>query len=166
MADITALILDDHEWFRRQFAALDDARTPEELTAVWAPLATRLDTHADAEEHVFYPHLLKQGEDDPVEETDDAIRDHNHIRKAVDDAAKVRVGSDEWWTAVDKAREENSEHLAEEEDGPLKDFRRTATLEQRDQLAQEWLAFWAAHPEGKGVDTSQKDPEEYVEENS
>lgn len=165
-ADITALILDDHEWFRRQFAALDDARTPEEMSAVWQPLATRLDTHADAEEHLFYPRLLRQGEDDPVEETDDAVRDHNHIRAAVARAANAEVGSDEWWAAVDKAREENSEHLAEEEDGPLKDFRRHATWAQRAELAEQWIAFYAAHPHGRGVQTGQVDPDDYVEENS
>ena len=48
MADITALIMDDHEWFRRQFALLDDASTPEQLTAIWQPLAQRLETHATA----------------------------------------------------------------------------------------------------------------------
>ena len=46
MADITALIMDDHEWFRRQFALLDDASTPEQLSAIWQPLARRLETHA------------------------------------------------------------------------------------------------------------------------
>ena len=87
--DITSLIMDDHEWFRRQFAALDDADGPEELAAVWEPLATRLDTHAQAEETVFYPALLKKGdEEDAEEETDDAIRDHNKIKDAVADARK------------------------------------------------------------------------------
>ncbi len=165
-ADITSLILDDHEWFRRQFAALDDARTPDRLAAVWAPLAARLDTHADAEEHVFYPHLLELGEDDPVDETDDAVRDHNHIRAAIDAAKAAEVGSDAWVAAVDKAREENSEHLAEEEDGPLRDFRRHATRELRAELAQQWIAFYAAHPGGRGVDTSQKDPEQFIRDHS
>jgi hypothetical protein len=163
--DITSLIMDDHEWFRRQFAALDDARTPEELAAVWEPLATRLDTHADAEEQIFYPLLLKQGTDDPEDETEDAVHDHNEIREAIEKARKAEVGSDEWVAAVDKAREENSEHLAEEEDGPLKDFRKHATREQRAELAQQWVAFYADHPGGRGVDTEGKDPQQYVEEN-
>ncbi|MEO7979616.1 MAG: hemerythrin domain-containing protein [Sporichthyaceae bacterium] len=165
-ADITALILDDHEWFRRQFAALDDARTPEELSAVWEPLATRLDTHADAEEQIFYPRLLLQGEDDPKDETEDAVHDHNEIREAVEKARAAKVGSDDWYAAVDKAREENSEHLAEEEDGPLRDFRKNATREQRAELAQQWIAFYAAHPAGRGVDTTPKDPAQYIEDNS
>ena len=60
MADITDLIFEDHEWFRRQFFYLDEAKTVEEMTAIWEPLATRLDTHADAEERIFYPALLQE----------------------------------------------------------------------------------------------------------
>ena len=39
MPDITALTFDDHEWFRRRFAMLDDVREPQDLKAVGAPLA-------------------------------------------------------------------------------------------------------------------------------
>ena len=81
MADITDLIFEDHQWFRRQFFYLDEAKTVEEMTAIWEPLATRLDTHADAEERIFYPALLKKS-DDPDDETEDAIGDHNKIRDA------------------------------------------------------------------------------------
>ena len=115
MPDITALIMDDHEWFRRQFAALDDAREPADLDAIWGPLAVRLDTHAEAEETIFYPRLLKKADEDG-EETEDAIKDHNKIRDAVADAGRFVTGSHDWFEAVGRARTENSEHLAEEED--------------------------------------------------
>ena len=76
MDDITALILDDHHAFRVGFARLDDAKTGEELRALWEPLALHLEIHADAEEQILYPHLLVDaGGDEAVEETDDAIRD-------------------------------------------------------------------------------------------
>jgi hypothetical protein len=52
--DITTLILDDHAWFRRQFAALDELQArdsdPRELARLWEPLAARLDVPALAEE--------------------------------------------------------------------------------------------------------------------
>ncbi|MGU3431916.1 hemerythrin domain-containing protein [Actinomycetes bacterium M1A6_2h] len=165
-ADITSLIMDDHEWFRRAFARLDDARTKEELAAVWGPLGERLDTHAQAEEEVFYPSLLKKGSDAAEAETDDAIGDHNKIRDAVAKAAECEVGSHEWYEAVGTARSENSEHLAEEEDEVLPDFRKNAPRELRAELAQRWIAFYAAHPGGKGIDTSDRDPEKYIEEHS
>ncbi len=167
MADIIALITEDHEWLRRRFFLLDDARTTEELTAVWEPLATRLDTHAQAEEEVFYPVLLKVGEaGDPEDETDDAIGDHNSIRDAVRKARGLEVGTHEWFEAVGEARTENGEHLDEEEREALPDFIKSSTLQQRHDLAMAWLAFYAAHPGGRGVDDTDKDPAAYIEQNS
>ena len=168
MADIIDLIYQDHHWFRRYFLLLDGCTSTEELAAVWEPLATRLDTHAQAEEDVFYPALLKDGGDggDPEDEAEDAITDHNEIRDAVRASREHDVDSDGWWEAVNKAREENGEHLEEEEREALTDATKSHTLEQRHDLAMQWLIFYAQHPAGKGVDETNKDPEDYIEENS
>lgn len=165
MADITDLIFEDHQWFRRQFFYLDDAKTKAELTAIWEPLATRLDTHADAEEQIFYPALLRKS-DDPEDETVDAIDDHNKIRDAVALARRHEVGTDEWFEAVAQARKENGEHLDEEEREGLPDFRKHASASVKHDLAMKWLRFQYEHPLGQGVDERDKDPREYVEENS
>jgi hypothetical protein len=162
--DITALILDDHAAFRRAFARLDDARTEAELLAVWDPLAVHLDIHAEAEEVILYPYLLKRSGSDTEEETDDAIKDHNKIREAVAEARTRPVGSDDWWSAVWRARRENSEHLAEEEDGALADFRRTASQELRAELGASWLTFYGEHPNGRGLIFRNRDPESYIEQ--
>lgn len=167
MDDITALILEDHHRFRVGFARLDDARTAEELSAIWRPLALHLDIHADAEEEILYPHLLTDaGGDEAEEETDDAIRDHNKIRDGIEEANRHPVGSDEWWHGVWKARTENSEHLREEEDEVLPDFRKHASLDLRRELGARWLTFFGEHPEGQGLSFADKDPAEYIEENS
>ena len=43
-ADITEMILDDHDWFRRQFLRLADLREqPEEAQKVWDALAIQLE---------------------------------------------------------------------------------------------------------------------------
>jgi Hemerythrin HHE cation binding domain len=165
MEDITALILDDHEAFRRGFARLDDAGTEEQLRSVWEPLALHLEIHADAEEAIFYPRLLKRS-DDAEEETEDAIRDHNKIRDAIATASRRAVGSDDWWAAVWDTRRENSEHLTEEEDEVLPDFRHHASRELRAELGAQWLAFYADHPSGRGLEFRDKEPERYIEENT
>lgn len=168
MADIVELILRDHAWFRRQFEALDElrARTPGDaaaLEAVWTPLARRLDLHAVAEEEIFYPQLLRVGED-PRDETLDAIGDHNDIRDGVHAADDQRIGTAGWWAEVRRAREGNDEHMAEEERDGLADFRRTATLRLRETLGREFADFLQARDTTAGVDTSDVDPEEYVQE--
>lgn len=167
MADITQLILDDHEWFRAQFAALDDLQArdaaPEELRTVWDPLAAHLDLHAVAEEKIFYPQLLKRGEN-PEDETLDAIGDHNDIRDGVHDADRHPVGGDAWWQAVGRARVANDDHMAEEEREGLSDFRLNATIGLRESLGALFSEYMAAHRGARDVDTTDKDPEEYVRE--
>lgn len=159
--DITALILDDHAAFRRGFARLDDARDEQEMLAVWDALALHLDIHAEAEEAILYPHLVRHG-DDGEDETADAIGDHNKIRDAIAEAKLHPVGSAQWWTAVGTARRENSEHLAEEEDGALPDFRRHASFELRAELGQRWLTFYGEHKNGRNLPFRDKDPQRYV----
>lgn len=167
MPDITALIMDDHEWFRRQFARLDDAREAPELLEVWGPLAQRLETHAQAEETIFYPALLKRGDsDESPDETEDAIKDHNAIREAIAEAQRHPAGSSQWYEAVGRARTENSEHLAEEEDEGLPDFRKHASSELRERLGDLWVQFYAAHPDGQGISAEDVDPDAFLAENS
>lgn len=167
--DITELIVADHEWFRRRFITLDDlaARSAgtDELDAVWRPLADRLDVHAIAEEEIFYPVLLRRG-DDAEDETLDAIGDHNEIRDGVHAAEKEQIGSDAWWKAVREARVANDEHMAEEERDGIADFRRHAAPELRVEVGRKFAAFLAEHRTTAGLDTSDKDPEAYVEEAS
>jgi iron-sulfur cluster repair protein YtfE (RIC family) len=170
MADIIDLILRDHTWFREQFAELDTLRASKDpdldaIGAVWDALATKLDLHADIEEEIFYPELLRLGQDDPKEETLDAIGDHNDIRDAIHEASKHKVGSEGWWKAVEQCRSANTEHMGEEEDEGLADFRRHATLEDRDELG---LRFEAAKtaPVAPTLSREDTDPETYVEEHS
>lgn len=161
MTDITKLILEDHETFRRKFAELDDLTDPEELGKAWKPLADLLDLHAAAEEEVFYPELIQRGSN-AEDETLDAVGDHNEIRDAVHDAALHPPGSDAWRAAVRKARVANSEHMAEEEDDALADFRRHADPGLREELGRRFLAFKKEHPGTAGLDISDVDPQEYV----
>lgn len=167
MPDITQLILDDHTWFRQQFAALDELQSAqpvdiEAIRGVWGPLATRLDLHASAEEQIFYPQLLRRGEENPEEETLDAIGDHNDIRDGVRDAAASAVGTAEWWAAVGRTRVANDDHMAEEEREGLSDFRRHAPIGLREALGRQFEEFYQRHPSTAGVDVSDKDPAGYV----
>lgn len=165
---VTELIMGDHEWFRRTFSSLDALRAREaasqELSAVWDPLAARLDLHAVAEEQIFYPQLLRVGADDPEDETLDAIDDHNDIRDGVHAAEQHDVGSDQWWDAVRAAREANDEHMAEEERDGIADFLATAPAELQHELGRRFADYLTLRTDTDGVDTSDVDPEQYVRE--
>lgn len=168
MTDITDLIRADHTWFRDQFAALDALRADDSQNAsgiqdVWVPLANRLELHAIAEENIFYPQLLRLGQDDPDAETLDAIGDHNDIRDGLHDAARHSLGSADWWGAVGRARAANDEHMAEEEHEGLADFRVHASDVLREELGQQFIRYFATHRTIDGVDISDKDPQTYVD---
>jgi Hemerythrin HHE cation binding domain len=169
MADITKLILDDHNWFREQFARLDylQARPSvgsDALEKVWRPLADKLDVHAYIEEMIFYPQLLQRGEDDPEGETLDAIGDHNDIRDGVREANATETGTEAWWAAVGRTREANDEHMGEEEREGLSDFRRHAPVGLRDALGRQYSQFMAEHPTTRGLPIVDRDPQTYVED--
>ncbi|MEO6575298.1 MAG: hemerythrin domain-containing protein [Polyangiaceae bacterium] len=169
--DICELILKDHATQRTLFALLEevDRSNKPQLEAIWNHLGAFLETHAEAEERILYPEVLKHGSGaggkaDPPAEVRDAIKDHNQIRDAVAAVAKHAVGSDAWITAVDHANEVNSEHMGEEEIQGLTDMRRNTSLEFRHELGARFAAFDAAHVNGvKPVD---KDPSTYIKQNS
>ena len=160
--DITELILSDHHEQRRIFAILDeiDRSDTESLATIWDRLAAMLEVHAEAEELFFYPELLKLGrrlhDDAEEEETEDAIGDHNDIRDGITQAAGHDAGSDGWWAGVNKAREANDEHMG--------DFRRHVDLQTRHRIAVEFAVYEAKHV--TGVPVVDKDPQQYIEENS
>jgi hypothetical protein len=105
-----------------------DRTDTKSLAAMWKRLAAFLEVHAEAEEQIFYPALLRLGQGaggkpTAADETEDAIKDHNEIRDAVEAVAGHAVGSDGWHTAVSKANKANSDHMGEEEREGLTDFR-------------------------------------------
>jgi hypothetical protein len=166
--DITQLILDDHHEQRRLFSILEqiDRSNTAVLSAVWGRLGAFLDLHAEAEEQIFYPELLRVGiaahrRDGVEDETLDAIKDHNEIRDAVAEVSRHDVGTDEWFEAVAGANEANSDHMGEEEREGLTDFRRLAGLQRRHELAVQFADFEARHY--AGVDPVDKDPQGYVQ---
>ncbi len=164
--DITELILEDHHRQRQAFARLDDIDRSDtkSLRLVWEQLADFLEVHAAAEEEVFYPALLAHGDPDR-EETKDAVKDHNEIRDAIAEAARQPVGSDAWWKAVGESRTANTDHMGEEEDDGLRDFRRHASLDLRDELGKKFDA--AKNPRvADELDQSDKNPDAYVEANT
>jgi hypothetical protein len=125
-----------------------------------------LDTHALAEERIFYPELLRLGrgadDENPCEETRDAIKDHNEIRDTASAVQRHDVGSAGWFDAVAVANRANSDHMAEEERQGLTDFRRNTPIALRHSLGIEFLRFESEHLTGMGVKPVDLDVDAYV----
>ena len=170
--DITEIIQHQHDEQRRGFAQLEEwpREDHEGLGAMWDRLAILLETHAEAEERYFYPHLLDLGTgaadaESADEEVQDAVHDHNALRDAIARVRKAEVGSQDWWVAVVDANTENSDHMGEEERQDLADFRQQADLSLRHEIAVDFLRFQASRA-AAGVEPTDKDPQRYVDERS
>jgi hypothetical protein len=166
--DITQLILDDHHEQRRLFAILEQVSSPDTPTLgeIWGRLSAFLETHARAEEELFYPQLLYVGRDAgrlgaTEDETLDAIHDHNDIRDAIAAVSEHPVGSSGWLDAVAAVNVANGDHMAEEEREGLTDFRREASLQLRHDIAVAFAAFEARHI--AGVTPEDRDPAGYIQ---
>jgi hypothetical protein len=165
--DITELILGDHHEQRRLFALLEqaDGAGPGIVGLLWGRLSVFLELHAEAEEEIFYPELLRIGlitgrARNTEDETLDAIGDHNEIRDAIAAVADHEPGSPGWRAAIAAVNKANGDHMAEEEREGLTDFRRAAGLQLRHELGLAFAAFEARH--FAGVEPIDKDPAAYV----
>src|SRR5215212_9452100 len=137
--DITEVILHQHSEQRRMFGLLDEMPRgdTEALGAVWARLAVFLEVHAEAEERYFYPRLLKLGQGNPEGDVDEEVED---------------------------AIKDHNDHMAEEEREDLLDFRHHADLQTRHDIAVQFLTYEAKHY--AGIPIRDKDPQQYIEQNS
>jgi hypothetical protein len=63
---------------------------------------------------------------------------------------------------VDRAREANDEHMGEEENEGLPDFRLHAPRVLRESLGKQFADFLERHRGSVGISTADKNPEEYV----
>jgi iron-sulfur cluster repair protein YtfE (RIC family) len=155
----TALVMSEHEAFRRAFSNLDQA---DDLAVAWDALAERLEVHAVAEERLFYP-VLANEVDGAVSETKTAVREHNDIRDAVRGVAEHQVGSDPWWNAVENAQQVNGDHMAEEEREYIPEFKDGVDADRRDQLGMEWLKLHDEHDHARGLSGADADPQAMVD---
>ena len=157
--EITALVMSEHDAFRRAFTDLENA---DDLSAAWAELAARLEVHAVAEERLFYPVLADEA-DDGAEDGKEAVREHNEIRHAVADVADHELGSDAWWDAVGRAQQVNGDHMAEEEREFIPEFKGAVDAELRDELGMQWLRLHDEHEHANGLSGSDADPQAVVD---
>ncbi|WP_462418766.1 hemerythrin domain-containing protein [Kytococcus sp. Marseille-QA3725] len=166
--DICQIIQRQHDEQRTQFSQLEewDPKDIEGLGAMWRRLAILLETHAEAEERYFYPHLLTLGTGgadapDAEHEIEDALEDHNSIREAVRRADAEEVGTEAWWKAVVDANVANSTHMGEEERQDLLDFRQQASLQLRHDIAVDFLRYEALKT-ADGITPRDKNPEAWL----
>src|ERR1700709_1466044 len=165
-ADITEMILDDHDWFRRRFLLLaelhDDASRTDEAAKVWDELARHLEVPAAGGGGPFSPSGARRADDEDASATEDAVGDHDDIRAAARKAFEHEVGGEDWRAAVEECDKANNQHTSQEESDALAPFRRVTSLAFRQELGAKFEQFKSEHAGAAGLDFQDKDPEAYV----
>lgn len=172
MADIIDLIYADHDWLRRQFFRLDDASAPDELAAIWDQLSARLDAHADAEETVFYPALLKHGgRDDPGNRQGTrGTRPKTRLPITTPFATPYAIPADTHPAARSGSKPSSRPAPRTVSTSRRKNARRCPTssrarhCKSARELGMKWLQFYARHDSTEGIDNSDKDADAYLDE--
>ena len=161
--DIVVVIEREHDALRQQFRSLDRGDSGAELEQAWRALVQLLEVHASGEEVVLYPNVVR-AVGDGVEQTEEAVRDHNDIRDSIRAVDRYTPGSDSWWAALELARRVNEAHLQEEERDVLPSFRRSMDRGGREDLGRQWAVFHEEHQQARGLSLDHTAPEVVVEQ--
>jgi Hemerythrin HHE cation binding domain len=148
MADIVELIVADHARIRKLLADIeatlggtDDSNSRAELPDRWQTVAALLEVHADAAEEIGFPALFGRA---TTTARENARAAHDDIREAVGETRLYPAGSRSWRLAVAAARAAAMDHIHDLESGALARFRRDASVQAREALGHQWMAFVAA----------------------
>jgi hypothetical protein len=152
--EIGEVILAEHARILRLFAALHDLVRRADpsvsrlaLAQVWTRLAALLVTHTRAEEEICFPPVCGTGARTRTV-VEAAAADHIGIRKAVEQARLLEVGSARWWQLITGAHMACAEHFASEERGLLPALCDGLPPGTGKVLARQWGAFAVAQADG------------------
>ena len=104
-------------------------------------MAALLEVHADAAEEIGFPALFGHA---MTVARDNASATHDDIREAVGETRLYLAGSRSWRLAVFAVRAAAMDHIHDLESGALARFRRDASVQAREALGHQWMAFVAA----------------------
>lgn len=124
----------------------------------WRMLADLLEVHAEAEEEILYPVLLKRGSGHAPADTTDAIGDRNQIRDAITSEARGAPGTAFRRASVQASRKANDEHLPEDEPDVIPDLRMHTGPGFRCELGVRWMTFHCEHRAARGISRDDVDP--------
>jgi acetyl esterase/lipase len=139
--DIDHLIAADHAVVERQFQHLEAGRGNRRVLV--DQIAFELAIHADAEERVLYPAMVKVGETDEAQEGRD---EHQEAKDLLVTLSNTDPGEPEFEEALTALMADIRHHVDEEETEVLPQFRQAIGAEKMAELGKEFLAAKRAAP--------------------
>jgi hemerythrin superfamily protein len=112
---VTTILKKDHRMVSGLFWTLQQTTNPHIRKSIFTQLQTQLETHAQAEEEVFYSamrHLYTAAAERQVDEAD---REHQRIKDLCHEIAAIDPNSYQFMSKVNELKETVEHHVEEEE---------------------------------------------------
>ncbi|HUR99413.1 MAG TPA: hemerythrin domain-containing protein [Pyrinomonadaceae bacterium] len=104
----------DHEVVDGLFEQVENSDASDH-PVLFARIRTELETHAHIEESLFYPAIQEEGDDELVELTSDALKEHAEMKVVLGELAAVVSDADKFEPLLTKLIEDVRHHVEEEE---------------------------------------------------
>jgi hemerythrin superfamily protein len=134
-ADAIAMLKEDHRRVRdlfQEYAAATDPQTKRDLAE---EVFTELETHAQLEEHIFYP-AVDEESDEGSELVQEARQEHQKVKDLIAALREVELDHQEF-DAQFRALMQNVEHHVEEEENQMFPLAEQDLAEALDGLSEE-----------------------------
>lgn len=143
--NVYALLKADHKKVKGLFEALEATteRAVKKRTALFAELNAELSVHAEAEEALFYPRLIKPREthDTALE----AIEEHKVAKSLLSQLETEPKDTGKWGAKLKVLMEMVDHHVEEEETELFKQAQKILSKEEADAIGAEIAAFKEEH---------------------
>ena len=112
--DAIALLKADHQKVRQLFAEYDAAGDRATRRSVATLVFVELETHAQLEEHVFYPAVNEETEDGP-ELVTDSLEEHQTMKQLIQELRTIGPDTQAFDVKFHELRRHVEHHVVEEE---------------------------------------------------
>jgi len=109
----TELLKNDHDKVKQLFEQIKT--NGADKTSLFRQIKTELDIHAHIEETIFYPYLLKNGDEDLQSITREGIEEHGEVKTTLQELSVMSGESEDFETQLSGLMDDVEHHVEEEE---------------------------------------------------
>jgi len=146
--DVIALLTRDHAEVDELFRRVNLSEKPETIDELTKQIVRELSVHAAVEEQFVYP-ILRAKVDDGSALADEAIDEHQAVKRLLADLEKLEAGSADHSKALDELIRDVRHHVEEEEGElfpKLRDALDQSTLDRLGSIVEEAKKVVPTHP--------------------
>ncbi len=131
--DVIETLTTDHRTVEDLYGRFKDAAGAEQREQLGRQIVRELSIHAAVEEQFVYP-LIRLRVDDGRDRADEAIEEHQEIKRLLADLEKMDPGSVEYGHQLDAVMKSVDEHVQEEEGTVFPKLREASGTAERDRV--------------------------------